>query len=47
MAEKPLAVRVSVEIDEFVRSLPNKTEWLRQAIITAYEQEQQRRGNKT
>jgi hypothetical protein len=32
MAEKPLSVRVSVELDQYVRSLPNRTEWLRAAI---------------
>lgn len=39
MAKTPLAIRVPVEIDEFVRSLPNRTEWLRQAIAEKYERE--------
>lgn len=39
MAERPLSVRVSVELDSFVRSLPNKADWLRQAIADAYERE--------
>lgn len=41
IAEKPLSVRVDLEIDEFVRSLPNRTEWLREAIAEKYQREQQ------
>lgn len=32
MAGTPLSVRVSVSVDAYVRSLPNRTEWLRQTI---------------
>jgi hypothetical protein len=39
MAESPLSVRVSVEIDQYVRSLPNRTEWLRKVIEEAVERE--------
>lgn len=39
MAKTPLAIRVPVEVDEFVRALPNKTEWLRRVIQEAVERE--------
>lgn len=39
MAEKPLSVRVEVDIDAYVRSLPNRTEWLREVIADAYERD--------
>lgn len=39
MARKPVSVLLPSEIDEFVRSLPNKSEWLRQAIEEKYEQD--------
>lgn len=39
LAAKSLSVRVNVELDTFVRSLPNRAEWLRQAIADAYERE--------
>lgn len=32
MAKIPLSVRMPVEIDAYVRSLPDRTEWLRKAI---------------
>lgn len=34
-----LAVRVDLETAKFVRSLPNRTEWLRQAIAEAIERD--------
>ena len=40
LSSKTVALRLPREIDEFVRSLPNKTEWLRKAIADAYEREQ-------
>lgn len=40
MAEKPISVRLSAEIDEKVRALPNRTEWLREAIAEKLEREQ-------
>ncbi len=41
MAERPLSVRVEVDIDTYVRSLSNRTEWLRQAIVEKYERDLQ------
>ena len=41
MAESPISVRLEAEIDKFVRSLPNRTEWLREAIAAAYERDKQ------
>lgn len=41
MAETPLSVRVSVELDKYVRSLPNRTEWLREAIAEKFARESQ------
>lgn len=43
MAEKPLSVRVNAEVDAWVRSLPNRTEWLREAIEAKYEREKQQK----
>lgn len=42
MAEKPVAVGLAKEIDTYVRSLPNKTEWLRQAIAQKYARVQEK-----
>lgn len=39
MAQSPLSVRVPIEIDQYVRSLPNRTEWLRQAILEKKQRE--------
>ncbi len=39
MSGKPVAVALPIEIDLFVRSLPNRSEWLRQAIAEKYEKE--------
>lgn len=39
MSRKPVAVALPVEIDDWVRSLPNRSEWLRQAIADAYQRE--------
>jgi hypothetical protein len=44
MAKKTLATRVPVEIDDYVRSLPNKAEWLRQAIMEKIERELQQKN---
>ena len=41
MAEKPVAVRLAKEIDAYVRSLPNRTEWLREAIAEKYQKDLQ------
>lgn len=39
LAEKTLAVRVSVRIDKAVRNLPDKSAWLRRVISDAAERE--------
>lgn len=44
MAERPLSVRVEVDIDTYVRSLSNRTEWLRQAIVEKYERDLREKG---
>ncbi|MDY7008329.1 MAG: hypothetical protein SWX82_31495 [Cyanobacteriota bacterium] len=31
-AEKPLSVKVPQDIDEYVRSLPNRSQWLEEAL---------------
>lgn len=37
---EPLTFRLTdAQVDAFVRSLPNRTEWLRRAIAEAYERE--------
>lgn len=40
MAEKPISVRLSKIEDAYVRSLPNRTEWLREAIAEKRQREQ-------
>lgn len=44
LAEKILAVRVSVEVDEVVRSLPQKAAWLRRIITEAAQRELMKDG---
>lgn len=39
MAAAPLSVRVSADFDKYVRSLPNRTEWLRKAIARQIEED--------
>lgn len=39
LAQKPVAVLLPVELDEYVRSQPNKSEWLRKAIAKAMEED--------
>jgi hypothetical protein len=39
LAKENVTVRLPVEIDSFVRSLPNRTEWLRRVITEAAERE--------
>lgn len=41
MSKKPVSVMLPVDIDEFVRSLPNRTDWLRSAIAEKYEREKE------
>jgi hypothetical protein len=46
LASKPISVYLPKELDEFVRSLPNRSHWLRQVIAEAAEREQQKQpGN--
>lgn len=45
MSEQPLTVRVPMSQDQYVRSLPNRTEWLRRAIAEAYERDMQQQRN--
>ena len=40
LAKSPVSVFLPLEIDEFVRALPNRTEWLREAIAEKVEREQ-------
>lgn len=39
MSRKPIGVLLPMELDAFVRSLPNKSEWVRAAIAEKYERE--------
>lgn len=39
VASSPISVKLTPEVDKFVRSLPNRTEWLRKAITEAYERD--------
>jgi hypothetical protein len=43
MAAQIVGVRLPLALDAYVRSLPNKSEWLRKAIADAYERDQQQR----
>lgn len=40
MSQTPLSVRVPVDLDSYVRSLPNRTEWLRAAIAEKRQREE-------
>ena len=40
LASRPLTVRLEVGADEFVRSLPNSADWVREAIAEKLEREQ-------
>lgn len=44
MAEKPLSVRVEADIDAYIRSLANRTEWLREAIGEKYQRDLKEKG---
>lgn len=39
VAEYPVAVKLPVDLDAYVRSLPNKSEWLREAVAEKYQRE--------
>lgn len=45
VAERSICVRLSPELDEYVRSLPNRTEWLRQVIAEAVERDKAENSN--
>ena len=40
LASRPFTVRLEVGADEFVRSLPNCADWVREAIAEKLEREQ-------
>lgn len=40
VADKPVTVKLPIGLDAYVRSLPNKSEWLREAIAEKYQREQ-------
>lgn len=42
MASKPVSVILPIELDEYVRSLPNRAEWLRETIAARIEQDRAR-----
>lgn len=39
LAEKPLTIRVPVDIDEAIRALPNRSEWMRKVLTEAAQRE--------
>jgi hypothetical protein len=39
IAKQPITVRLPEDIDVIVRSLPNRTEWLREAIVEKLDRE--------
>lgn len=47
MADKPITVRLPIEVDEIVRAMPDRTEFLRQAITQALESRISRSDSKT
>lgn len=40
LADQMTSVRLPTDLHEWVRSLPNRADWLRKAIAEAYEREQ-------
>lgn len=40
VSKKAVAVKLPLELDEFVRSLPNQSDWIREAIAEKIEREQ-------
>lgn len=40
MANKPVCVMLPVDLDAYVRSLPNRAEWLREAAMEKWHREQ-------
>ncbi len=45
VVKKPISVKLPPDLDAFVRSLPNKSEWLRQAIAAQVERDLQQQKN--
>lgn len=41
----PVAVCLPVEVDRWLRALPNRSEWLRRVICEAVAKEQEKSGN--
>ena len=39
LCRKPVSVLLPPDMDEFVRSRPNRTEWLRKAIAAQYQKD--------
>ncbi len=39
MAESPISVRLPVYLDGYVRSLPDRTDWLREAVLEKWQRE--------
>lgn len=44
LAKKMVGIRLPQELDEYVRSLPNRTEWLCQAIARQMEEDLKNAG---
>ncbi len=42
MAKRPVSVLLPVDLDAYVRSRPDRTEWLREAIAEKWEREIER-----
>jgi metal-responsive CopG/Arc/MetJ family transcriptional regulator len=42
---KTVTVKLSPTLEAFVKSLPNRSEWIRQAIIDKMERDLQQQGN--
>lgn len=40
LADSPITVRLSVDLDKLVRSRPDRSQWLRRVIAEALEREQ-------
>ena len=39
LAEKPLTIRVPIDIDEAIRALPNRSVWMRRVLTEAAQRE--------
>lgn len=44
MSERPIAVRLPIRLEDYVRSLPDRTEWLRKAIARQVEEDLKNAG---